>query len=136
MFTGPCFYSEQEVISQSSLKRADSDCLWLKSPPICVGSRMRLQSMLAKAALAGSSSRSSQGTHSCLHVFSCIPQKDCFPIAKSICATDFLKCSKDEDFCLKFKPLQSSLEPHYSRETHKGTNTAAALPGPQRKPKS
>lgn len=41
--------------------------------------------------------------------FSYISQKDCFYITKSICVTNFKKCSKDEDFCLKFKSPQSRI---------------------------
>lgn len=52
-------------------------------------------------------------------LFRYIPQKDCFHRIKSICATNFKKCSRDGNFCLKFQSPQSRIT--YSKETHKGT---------------
>lgn len=95
-------YSEPEVISQSS-ELIPSVPSAVEPSRLCGWE----QATLLKAALAVTVA-AVLGTCSFV-LLSYIPQKDWFYVTQSICATNFKKCSKDEDFCLKFKSLQSRI---------------------------
>lgn len=95
-------YSEPEVISQSS-ELIPSVPSAVEPSRLCGWE----QATLLKAALAVTVA-AVLGTCSFV-LLSYIPQKDWFYVTQSTCATNFKKCSKDEDFCLKFKSLQSRI---------------------------
>lgn len=95
-------YSEPEVIFQSS-ELIPSVPSAVEPSRLCGWE----QATLLKAALAVTVA-AVLGTCSFV-LLSYIPQKDWFYVTQSICATNFKKCSKDEDFCLKFKSLQSRI---------------------------